>query len=276
MLQKDSVLSQGFFCIIGDIMQDILYNAAVTYRNLRNIRYEIRLGRKGKAYDLMIHFPADSFFHLVGMQHLADLKFSSTNKERIYKDILKRKINIEYLRKSIHYEEYHVEERIKNLYLLKDILKDNKIAYKINPKDYMEYSKIKAHYLMEYTDVDISYLFLKKEDYPSFKNEHKLCSFFKKHEVDYTRGTSKTTLLFIKQIIVEGNKEKEQKIIYINPSFKSSPDDNLSGYNKVVNLQGLKADSKHATDPEPVPTPQQEVAATTDQATTDQSTSDQD
>ena len=54
MLQKDSVLSQGFFCIMGDIMQDILYNAAVTYRNLRNIRYEIRLGRKGKAYDLMI------------------------------------------------------------------------------------------------------------------------------------------------------------------------------------------------------------------------------
>ena len=43
-----------------------------------------------------------------------------------------------------------------------------------------------------------------------------------------------------------------------------------------MNLQGLKADSKHATDPEPVPTPQQEVAATTDQATTDQSTSDQD
>ena len=73
MLQKDSVLSQSFFCITGDIMQDILYDAAVSYKNLRNVRYEIKLGRKNKAYDLMVHFPADSFFHLVGMQHLEEL-----------------------------------------------------------------------------------------------------------------------------------------------------------------------------------------------------------
>ena len=146
---------------------------------------------------------------------------------------------------------------------MKDILEDNKIAYKINPKDYMEYSKIKAHYLMEYTDIDIFYLFLKKEDYPSFKDEHKLCSFFKKHEVDYTRGTSKTTLLFIKQIIVEGNKETDQKIIYISPSFKPNPDDNLLEGNEVINMQGLKTDSEPAADPEPASTPHQEVAATT-------------
>ena len=54
-------------------MQDILYDAAISYKNLRNIRYEIKLGRKNKAYDLMVHFPADSFFHLIGMQHLEEL-----------------------------------------------------------------------------------------------------------------------------------------------------------------------------------------------------------
>lgn len=34
------------FCITGDIMQDILYDAAISYKNSRNIRYEIKLGRK--------------------------------------------------------------------------------------------------------------------------------------------------------------------------------------------------------------------------------------
>lgn len=65
--------------------QDILYKAARKYSDLKNIAYEIVLGRKGITYELLLHFPYESFFHLTGIQHLTDLKFTSTNKERIFR-----------------------------------------------------------------------------------------------------------------------------------------------------------------------------------------------
>ena len=106
------------------MQQDILYEAAVKYAKLRHVAYEIKLGRKGKEYNLLLHFPYDSFFHLAGIQHLDDLKFSSTNRERIFKDILSGDLKIEYLKKSLKYEQYKVEERIANLYLLEDIIEN--------------------------------------------------------------------------------------------------------------------------------------------------------
>lgn len=45
-------------------------------------------GRKGKSYEIMLHFPPECFFHLSGLQHLTDITFPSKNKERIYKEIL--------------------------------------------------------------------------------------------------------------------------------------------------------------------------------------------
>ena len=65
-------------------MSDLLYNAAVEYQRLQNVVYKIIVGRKGKSYTLQLHFPPESFFHLTGLQHLTDITFPSTNKERIY------------------------------------------------------------------------------------------------------------------------------------------------------------------------------------------------
>ena len=37
-------------------MGDILYNAAIEYKKLMGIIYRIVVGRKGKAYHIMLHF----------------------------------------------------------------------------------------------------------------------------------------------------------------------------------------------------------------------------
>ena len=200
---------------------DILYEAAVKYARLRYVAYEIILGRKGKTFELILHFPYESFFHLVGMQHLEDLTFPSSNKERIFKDIIEGKLKIEDLKKSKNYDKWHVEERIGNLYLIEDILENNKVLYKINPRLYAQYTQIFADYLLEYKDIDILYLFVVKErDYPKFENEHKGCSFFKKYHTDYTRGTAKTTLLLMNKI-EHFNLEYETKTeIYRSASYK--------------------------------------------------------
>lgn len=56
-------------------MQDILYDAAIIYEKLKDIVYKIVVGRKGKSYSIMLHFPPESFFHLAGLQHLTDITF---------------------------------------------------------------------------------------------------------------------------------------------------------------------------------------------------------
>ena len=71
-------------------MSDILYDAAMEYKKLERTVYRIIVGRKGYSYPIMLHFPPESFFHLAGLQHLTDLTYPSTNKERIYKEISKK------------------------------------------------------------------------------------------------------------------------------------------------------------------------------------------
>ena len=204
-------------------MRDILYNAAINYNKMKDIAYEIKLGRKGKMYDLILHFPAESFYHLVGLQHLNDLTFPSTNKERIYKEILRGNINTEYLKKSQFYEKWHIEERISNLYLLETMIDNNKILYKINLHEYRKYTSILADYLLEYTMENIFYLFLVEERInPRFKGDHKGCSFFMKHGTDYTRGTAKATLLLLNKINDFSKETQYIESVYLNPAYKKT------------------------------------------------------
>ena len=90
-------------------MEDILKKAAINYGEMLNKEYHIVLGRKCKTYKLNIKFTKDSFFHLIGLQHLTDITFTSHNKERIYKDILAGRINNSLIEKSIFYERYFIK-----------------------------------------------------------------------------------------------------------------------------------------------------------------------
>lgn len=201
-------------------MSDILYNAAIEYKKLEKTVYKIIVGRKGYSYPIMLHFPPESFFHLAGLQHLTDLTYPSTNKERIYKEILKKKFTVNDIEKSIFYSKWFVEERLNSFIYLKDMIEGDSITYLINAKRYIAYTTIRADYLCEHKeDVGIFYLFLVMERYrPIFKNECKGCSFFKKHGYDYTTGTSKTTTLLIEK----EEKGKDKVIIFKNPVYIES------------------------------------------------------
>ena len=83
-------------------MSDILYDAAIEYKKLERTTYRIIVGRKGYSYPIVLHFPPESFFHLAGLQHLTDLTYPSTNKERIYKEILEKNFTIKDIQKSIY------------------------------------------------------------------------------------------------------------------------------------------------------------------------------
>lgn len=197
-------------------MSDILYDAAVEYEKLRKVVYKIIIGRKGYSYSIMLHFPPESFFHLSGLQHLTDLTFPSTNKERIYKEIMKGKLTESDIKKSLFYEKCFVEERLLGFPFLEEMIDANSITYLINARRYIARTSIKADYLCERKiNSEVLYLFLVIErQYPKFKNECKGCSFFRKHDYDYAVGTSKTTTLLIEKM-EDGN----SKVIYRNPAY---------------------------------------------------------
>lgn len=201
-------------------MADLLYQAALEYKKLKNVIYKIVVGRKGHSYTMMLHFPEESFFHLAGLQHLTDITFPSTNKERIYKEILNGKITIDDIKKSIFYEKWFIEERLANLYMLQEMFDSNSVIYLIHSKKYVMYTRIKADYLCEQKmeDGSIIYFFsVIEKRMPKFKNECRGCSFFKKHSTDYTNGTSKTTTL-----LIEKNINDNLEVIYRNPSYKEN------------------------------------------------------
>lgn len=118
-------------------MCDILYDASIEYGKLKDVIYKIVVGRKGKAYILMLHFPPESFFHLAGLQHLKDLTFPSKNKERIYKEIVGGNLTIEDVRKSVFFEEWFIEERLQNFQFLEQMIDSDSITYLINAKRYI-------------------------------------------------------------------------------------------------------------------------------------------
>ena len=216
------MVSQSFL-FTEDKILDKLYNAAINYKNLYNIAYKVKLGRKGKTYNFILHFPPESFFHLVGMQHLVDLTFSSKNKERIFKDILKHDIDMEFLKKSFYYDKWHIDDRIDNLYLLETMLEgQDSLTYKINQNDYKRFSTITADYLIQYTCENIFYLFVvkQKESDDTFDDEHRACSFFKKYDKDYTQHTMKSTLLTLSKISNFRDQDQIEEEIYRNPAYK--------------------------------------------------------
>lgn len=197
-------------------MSDILYDASIEYGSLKDVIYKIVVGRKGKSYILMLHFPPESFFHLAGLQHLKDLTFPSKNKERIYKEIVSGNLTMEDVRKSVFYDKWFIEERLQNFHFLEQMIESNSITYLINARRYITYTDIKADYLCEYfLDNEVLYLFLVKEHNPKFENECKGCSFFRKHRYDYTQGTAKTTTLLIEKV-----KDGKKSTIYRNPVYR--------------------------------------------------------
>lgn len=207
-------------------MADILYKAAVEYEKLLDKGYNIVLGRKCKTFQIQLRFSRDSFFHLIGLQHLRDITFPSKNKERIYKNILDKKITNEMLQKSIFYDSYFIEERILYLEKLEEMLDSSKVLFQINHMEYIQYTTIRANYLCEYqlteNEIGILYFFIVKESHGKVKNEYRGCSFFKKHETDYKRGTSETKLLLNIKLLDIGKESKTEMELYRHPHYMES------------------------------------------------------
>lgn len=187
--------------------------------------YDIVLGRKNKTYIVKLRFYPENFYHLIGLQHLTDLSFPTQNKERIYKDILKRKITIDTIKKSFFYEKFYVEERILHLHYLEKMLDQNQFSFLIHHNEYAKYTTIYADYLFEWHDADTEdcfYFFVVHRSLEKSHYECSGCSFFKKHNKDYRLGTSETKLLLNQKIWNIKSDKMIMKELYRHPRYRSN------------------------------------------------------
>lgn len=161
---------------------------------------------------------------MIGLQHLTDLTYPSKNKERIYKEIIDENLTYETISKSQYFEDFYIKERIEYLDYLESMLDSCELTFLINPKEYARYTKIKANFLFEHDfmleEPVILYLFLVKESSPQTCNECKGCSFFKKHEIDFRRGASQTTVLLVEKYKNVDTVDQEGKVLFRNLSYR--------------------------------------------------------
>ena len=204
------------------MVNTLLYQSAMKYKTFLNIGYHVILGRKQKTYILDLRFPSSAFFHLSGIQHLHDLTFSSANKERIYKDILTGKTTQEFLEKSKYFINANITVRMELLIQLEDMLDQLPQYYKINFHEYQKYTTITADFLsiLQNPEPKFSqvYYFLVHHPKEKLPSCYIGCSLFRKTDKDYTKGTSKTTLLLLEKTThINENNYIE---LYRNPNYK--------------------------------------------------------
>ena len=184
---------------------DILEAAAKAFEKLLNINYEFILGRKWKTTVLHLSFHKEDFFHLAGLQYLDDIPKLRSSREIVFNNICTDEKFRNYVLSSQYLEK--IQDRMKHLSKLEDILDSNETVFKIYQ---LHYSKIKADYILLNEAVSYKlYIFIKQVD-----NNNFICnSFFSNDNKDYVSKQTKMTMLFKKKLFID-NPDKD--IVFID------------------------------------------------------------
>ncbi len=167
---------------------DILLECALAYKKLFNKKYIFKLGRKGKIHLIELTFSEVDFHHLAGLKKLDDIKVLHRNRALVFKEILKEKITINTITKSVKFTE--IKNRLHYLKELETYLDDVKGIY-IYDKNKNLGSKIPADYLMKNVIDKTEVFYFTLRGNGSFVG----ISFFPKDKKDYTDRQVKLVLL---------------------------------------------------------------------------------
>ena len=173
-------------------MNKIQRNAKV-YEKLLDIEYIFYLGYKGECKKVILRFPKENFRHLEGIGQLIDLEFHKFRGADVFKKALKGEIKEEELRKSIEFNDHHIDNKINYLYLLEAFIDNNDIVFNYI-KHKTKGSKIQAKIFL-YKDMngqDI-YLFLDSSNDDEYYYPR---SFVIAPDLDYRVGQYKYTVLW--------------------------------------------------------------------------------
>jgi hypothetical protein len=167
-----------------------IYDCVDVFFPLLNTEYELILGRKGVAVNLDICFDKKDCYHLMGLQYLIDRPELNQDRGRIFDAIRERAITTEQVESSDFYKK--IEDRVRLLPLLEQMLDSNETVFKYNQK-VNTFSMIQADYLMKNHMEECNlFLFLSKNK----DNKYFCRSFFPEDKKDYTKNQASWTLLY--------------------------------------------------------------------------------
>lgn len=173
---------------------DKLLICARAFQKLLHTEYKIIIGRKGKQITLRVTFLSSQFHHLMGLVKLRDLEVANQNRNKVFKDILNRKLTYDRIAKSEFISE--IENRFDPLANIELLFDNNNLLFRYNEK-LNSYSLIQSDFLLStpFQNNDV-YIFISKD----VDDTYYCRSFFPKETTDYTLGQMKYTLLYKEKI----------------------------------------------------------------------------
>lgn len=230
-------------------MEDILLKSALSFKKMLNDRYELTVSKRSKAFDIIISAQKEDFTHIIGLDHLKDIRelasHNSKAKGQIYRDILNGKLTFDILSAKTNYlnnkipltfncetnKEYTISERISRTSQI-DLLLDNAYSgrlykwnkYNCNVKTLdgiFRQTKINADYLLvipsPYHEKEKIYIFTyilcQEKNQPiklSIKSAFADC-------IDLTRGQDRPYIIL--QETKVNTKTKEKQILFTHPKY---------------------------------------------------------
>lgn len=191
---------------------DILYEAALAWKELMQFNYIITYGYKKQLHTITLTFPSERFHHLSGFQYLSDLRIPRFNRSKILEAILCKKITFEQIKKGCQYED-SVKPRLEALIRLKQTIEEEFILHSYMPQFYSFNTQIKADYLISRTISPIDFIFIIRAD--STDNisvcDFVCCSAFTQTNRDYRENQRPRTILKKERICVSSS---ETVILY--------------------------------------------------------------
>lgn len=137
---------------------DLLYQAAMAWRELTTYTYRITYGKNKKLHTITLKFRADEFYHLAGFQYTKDIvlpvRFS---RPKTLDVILSGKITEKHITKSENYP--MITERLTAITQLKSALETAFTVYQFNAKVLPFYTNITAQNLISAQCGDVVFLF---------------------------------------------------------------------------------------------------------------------
>ena len=197
---------EASFFVKRDEKMDLLYEAALAWRELTAYAYQITYGKSGVLHTITLQFDAGEFYHLAGFQYLRDLvlpvRFSHT---KAIDAVLAGKITEAHIAKSENYEA--IKERLTAITKLKAALDTSFEVYKFNPDVLPFYTKIKAENLILAKCGEVVFLFTDQAaDGTAFSKS----IFLRRADRDFSRNQKALSVLKV---------ERDGQILYRSPNF---------------------------------------------------------
>lgn len=195
---------------------DRIKQYAMDYQQLLDVKYLIKLGRKGILTEIELYFTKKEFWHLVGLHKLKDITNLKQDRSKLFDLILAGKItdnmiqNSSFFKNNLELNYGGIEDRFNAFQYFQQLLDSNQAIFKYSPNK-SKFSKISAEFLIVGKDFSYNpntlYLFLDKDKV--FGRKY-CCSFFPKTAKDYTFNQTSMTLLYKEKIRISTGESEIQ------------------------------------------------------------------